>query len=143
MRKKFGNADSLRVCVCSPGGDLGVASAFIDLWGPLRETGKLQTVGFGDLYSCAPMLIAAGSPGSRMCYKNTTIGLHEPYIDDAEVITAESTRAFQSMADKFYVLLADLTGRRVSFWRRRLVGGHMHYLSPKEAVRLGLVDLVL
>lgn len=134
--------DSLRVLVHSGGGDLSVSSALIDILRPLREAGSLETLGLGEAYSAAPLILAAGSPGKRMAYRNCVLGLHEPYLE-GEVVTAEQVRMYNSATDRFFNLLSELTGRRVSFWRRRLAGGAMQFYGTREAVRLGLIDLVV
>lgn len=135
--------DSLRVLVHSGGGDLSVSSALIDILRPLQEAGSLETLGLGEAYSAAPLILAAGSPGKRMAYRNCVLGLHEPYLSDVGEVTAEHVRMWQATSDRFFNLLSELTGRRVSFWRRRLAGGSMQFYGAREAVRLGLIDLVV
>lgn len=138
------SADLLRVFVSSGGGDMSACTGLIDMWGPLREAGNLQTVACGEVCSAATLLVAAGSPDLRMTYRHTVWGVHEPYLTSTrEEVTHDHVAEFNFALAAFYQLLRELTGRRESFWRRRLTGGQMRFYSAKEARRLGLVDVIL
>lgn len=144
LRDPHIGAGGLRVLVHSPGGDLSVCCALIDALSCLSRTKGVETVAMGEVESCAPLLVASGTPGKRFAFPTCFWGMHEPYLlGMGESVTVESTRQLQATVDRFYNVLCRLTNKTLRFWRRRLAGNQMFLFSSREAVKLGLVDVIL
>lgn len=138
--------EEVHVVVSSEGGNSEVYSTFVDCTRRHREAGLLTTVAVGEVFSGAPVIIAAGSPGCRRSYAHTLFGMHEPYYPemgtDPAVLQAEY-RALQSTIDRFYTLLETLTKTTSKTWRKRLSGKSMVTFDAKQALRWGLIDVIV
>ena len=132
--------------LCSPGGDIIVYHALLDFLGQAREEGRLTTVGMGECFSGAPILLAGGSVGRRVAYKSTLFGLHEPFLMDVPHDPgAQFTvlKQLESIKDQYYGFLAQFTKHRQSWWRERLEGKSMWHMDTKEAEKLGIIDGII
>jgi len=132
--------------LCSPGGDIIVYHALLDFLGHAREQGRLTTVGMGECFSGAPLLLAGGSEGRRVAYKSTLFGLHEPFLtqvppDPGAQFTV--LKQLESIKDQYYGFLAQFTKHRQAWWRERLEGKSMWHMDAKEAMKLGIIDGVI
>jgi len=135
----------LDVMVSSEGGDSDVFCVFVDLFKWWRMEGLVNTIGVGEVMSGAPLIVAAGSTGCRLAMEHALFGLHEPYLTeiqgDPAVFEAEK-RGLQSTIDRFYNLLAELTGTSVKTWRSRIHGKSLVTFDAKQAKKWNLVDKV-
>jgi len=138
--------DGVNVVVASEGGNSDVYSVFIDCTRRHRGAGSLLTLAAGEVYSGAPIIVAAGSPGKRCAYEHCLFGLHEPYLQettgDPAVLKAELS-TLQSTIDRFYTILSQLTHTAVATWRKRLAGKSMVGFDAKQALRWGLIDEII
>jgi ATP-dependent Clp protease, protease subunit len=138
--------DGVNVVVASEGGNSDVYSVFIDCTRRHRDAGSLLTLAAGEVYSGAPIIVAAGSPGKRCSYEHCLFGLHEPYLQettgDPAVLKSE-LQMLQSTIDRFYTILSELTGTTVKTWRSRLSGKSMVGFDAKQALRWGLIDKII
>lgn len=137
---------TLRLYLCTEGGEVSSWTAIIDLLSDIRARDQLVTVAMGEVCSGGVPILAYGTPGRRGIYRHTMIGLHEPYLTsttpDPAVLRAE-VKTLESMRDRFYTLMAQLTQRRPSWWRHRLAGQSLIWIDAKEAIRWRLADVVL
>lgn len=145
-RTQLRSSGPVKLYLCTEGGDLAAWVAIIDMLSELHERGDLVTVGMGEVCSGGVPILAYGSPGRRGIYRHTMIGLHEPYLTsttaDPAVLRAE-VKTLESMRDRFYTLMARLTQRRPSWWRKRLSGQSLVWIDAKEAIRWRLADVIL
>jgi ATP-dependent protease ClpP protease subunit len=136
---------TLRVHLCTPGGDCAIWTALIDILSPWRDS-ELVTIAMGEVCSGGVPILASGTRGRRGIYRNTMIGLHEPYLSETTpdpAVQASEMRIAESMKARFYNLLAEHTDHRACWWRRRLTGQSMIWIDAKEAIKWGLADKVL
>jgi len=137
----------ITVHVSGIGGAILAASAIADAL--LTCTKPVRTVGSGYIASSAVLVLAAGTRGSRMVSPNAMLMLHVPRVPrpDAEMLTLrELTRFVTSMERKvahYYAQLSLLTGQDSTFWPHRLSNGEDLFMTPEEAIGLGLADAVL
>lgn len=131
--------------VCTQGGDADVWLTAVDLLGTARTGGELYTCGFGEVLSGGPLLVAMGSPGCRRAGRHTLFGMHEPYltgVTEDPAAQACEFRMIESMKDRFYNLLAEITPHTKRFWRNRLHNQPMLYFDAQDACKMGLIDEV-
>jgi ATP-dependent Clp protease protease subunit len=132
--------------VCSPGGDITVYHALLDFYETAREEGRLTTLAMGECLSGAPLLVAGGSPGKRFSYKSTLFGLHEPFLASIPPDPAAQYTILQHLEfvkDHFYAFMATFTKHRQAWWRDKLEGQSMYYITALEAKKMGIIDEVL
>lgn len=132
--------------LCSPGGCITVYHALIDFLEDARESGRLTTIAMGQCMSGASILVAAGTPGQRLTYKNTLFGVHEPFLTEVMPDPASQHIMLQQLSiikNQYYDFLSKFTKHRQEWWREKLQGISMFHLTAREAIKVGLVDMII
>jgi len=132
-----------RLVLCSTGGSPEVAFIAVDLF---EHVQSLTTVATGSCMSAAIIVIAAGTPGSRLATPRTRFMIHSPSWDlgattrkQAEVQSKELRYIEKVYAD----VLAKYTKKPSLFWiaKQRLDEGY--FFGVDEAIEFGIIDQVV
>jgi len=103
----------------------------------------VATICLGRALSCGQMLLMSGTKGKRFISQNSRIMLHaisdelSGYIHDIENSVVE-TRRMQSIFEK---MIAKYTHMTIKQAKQMMLKDN--YLSPTEALKLGLVDVII
>ena len=134
---------TLTIYINSTGGDLYQAFALIDVM--QASPHKIRTVGVGAVMSAAFLIFASGSQGERYSTVNTSFMSHQ-YSDttegkhhDLKATMKEGETCNQRMVD----ILRNATGLTPARVRSKLLPASDVYLTPKEALDLGIVDTIV
>lgn len=132
----------LNLMICSGGGSLSSGFALIDV---MRGSGiPVRTIGVGEIASAGLMIFMAGKAGERVLTPNTAIlshqyswgssGKHHELISAAKAFDLTS-----SMLVNHYKKCSNLTEDKI---KKILLPPHDVWLSPEEALKYGLCDMI-
>ena len=130
----------LTLYINSTGGSLYDAFALIDVM--RRSAYPISTIGIGSVASAAFMIFAAGTKGNRYISENTSILSHQFSGDNSgkyhDMVSAmkENDHVNERMA----ILLNEFTGLPVKAVKTKLLPPSDVWLTPGEAVTLGIAD---
>jgi ATP-dependent Clp protease protease subunit len=134
---------TLTIYINSIGGDLYQAFALIDIM--KTSPHKIRTVGVGSVMSAAFLIFASGTQGQRYSTANTSFMCHQ-YSDttegkhhDLKATMKEGESCNQRMVD----ILKDASGLTAAKVKSKLLPASDVYLTPQEALELGIVDTIL
>lgn len=106
----------------------------------------ISTVAMGKCMSAAPLLVAAGTVGSRYSMPNTSWMVHlgevsgpDSFRTDAALRTLEH---FKDLDSRWYDLMARHTRKTAKQWRQICAHPGDSYFSAEKAVEYGLVDMI-
>lgn len=143
----YENLDSrskvLTLYINSTGGDLYSAFALIDIIKNSNHT--VRTIAVGAAMSAAFLIFASGDKGERYCGKNTSLMCHqfsdstEGKYHDIKATMKDNELSNQRMVD----VLREATGLAPSVIKKKLLPASDVYLTPEEAVELGIADNIL
>ncbi len=143
----YENLDSrpktLTLYINSTGGDLYSAFALIDIIRNSNHT--VRTVAVGAAMSAAFLIFASGDRGQRYVGQNTSLMCHqftdstEGKYHDIKATMKDNELSNQRMVD----ILKDATGLAPSVVKKKLLPASDVYLTPEEAIELGIADKIL
>ncbi len=143
----YENLDSrskiLTLYINSTGGDLYSAFALIDIIRSSNHT--VRTIAVGSAMSAAFLIFSAGDKGERYVGKNTSLMCHqfsdstEGKYHDIKATMKDNELSNQRMVD----VLREATGLAPSVIKKKLLPASDVYLTPEEAVELGIADNIL
>ena len=122
----------------SPGGYVSAGLAIYDTMQHIRP--NIATICIGNSVSMAAVLLAAGSKGKRYALPNSRIMLHQPsgaaggQSSDIQIHAREIMRTKETLAE----IVAKHSGRSLEEVYKKT--DRDFYLSPKEALELGIID---
>lgn len=106
---------------------------------------EVQTVGIGKIMSAGVLLLAAGAKGSRQISENSRVMIHSirggAVGNIFEIIN--ETDEMKRMQRKLTDLLVKHSSMTVQQVEKYMKAGHDCYITPDEAVKLGLVDTII
>lgn len=133
----------ITMVINSPGGL--VASALFPIVDTMMYTkAPIKTIAMGEAYSSAAVILSAGTPGMRSASPLSKIMIHGIAIDaigGKENDIKLEAKILKEMNIQLMQLLARFCGQ--SLKRVKTNCSKDYYLSPKEAVKYGLIDEVL
>ncbi len=143
----YENLDSkakvLTLYINSTGGDLYSAFALIDIIN--TSTHPIRTIAVGAAMSSAFLIFASGDKGERYVGKNTSLMCHqftdstEGKYHDIKATMKDNELSNQRMVD----ILKNATGLAPSVIKKKLLPASDVYLTPEEAIELGIADIIL
>ena len=143
----YENLDSkpkvLTIYINSTGGDLYSAFALIDVIN--NSVHPVRTIAIGAAMSSAFLIFASGDKGERYVGKNTSLMCHqfsdtaEGKYHDIKATMKDNELSNQRMVD----ILKAATGLAPSVIKKKLLPASDVYLTPEEAVDLGIADNIL
>ncbi len=134
----------LPLVINSDGGDPYALFAVLDLLDKCPV--PVATIAVGSANSCGAVLLACGAPGHRYVSPRSTVMLHEVYqgSSSTEATRIEELKANADETSRLNTMLLetlDLAAKkRKGHFKKYLQGKADCYLTPVEAVKLGLVD---
>ena len=134
---------TLTIYINSTGGDLYSAFALIDIM--QNSIHPVRTIAIGAAMSAAFLIFASGDRGERYVGKNTSLMCHqfsdstEGKYHDIKATMKDNELSNQRMVD----ILRDATGLAPSVIKKKLLPASDVYLTPDEAVELGIADQIL
>ena len=140
MREEDKKNDPINVVINSDGGDVYEALGMIDYIQSLNV--KVNTICRGRAMSAAALLLCSGT-GVRAASKNSTIMFHE--ISSGIYGKSSDMKANVQHTEKLEEILIDIicsnSNKDSSFWKDKILKDY--YLSPEEALELGVVDSII
>lgn len=143
----YENLDSkpkvLTIYINSTGGDLYSAFALIDVIN--NSVHPVRTIAIGAAMSSAFLIFASGDKGERYVGKNASLMCHqfsdtaEGKYHDIKATMKDNELSNQRMVD----ILKAATGLAPSVIKKKLLPASDVYLTPEEAVDLGIADNIL
>jgi ATP-dependent Clp protease protease subunit len=134
----------IHLYINSPGGYVDSCMHLIDIIKQSRI--PVYTYGMGSIASCGVMLMMAGVKGHRYLTQNTAVMSHEfsggtkgQYHD-----MVESRKHMDWTNQKLMEHYVKCTGKKEPYIRKHLLAPKTdHWLTPEEAVKHGIADLVI
>lgn len=130
----------LTLYINSSGGGLYDAFALIDVM--RRSAYPISTIGIGYVASAAFLIFAAGTKSHRYISENTSILSHQ-FSGDSSGKYHDMVSAMKEndhVNDRMAVLLNEFTGLPVKTVKSKLLPPSDVWLTPGEAVKLGIAD---
>jgi ATP-dependent protease ClpP protease subunit len=138
--------DLVEVLLDSRGGLASAALILADRLGRARARGvrvRVRVPPTGQALSAATVLLASASPGLAVLGRGSRVLTHAPR-DDVTGGTARdmagAAKRLRRLARELALVYAARSRRSVAWWLRLMNWGDT-WLSPAEAVRLGLADM--
>ena len=134
---------TLTLYINSTGGDLYSALALIDV---MKSSGHpIRTITVGSAMSAAFLIAASGTNGERYAGKNATFMCHQ-FTENTEgkYHDLKATMKGNEMSNEMMVaVLKEATGLAPSVIKKKLLPASDVYLTPQEAIDLGIADHLL
>ena len=129
----------ITVWVNSPGGLLQPALAIADVFDRCRAT--IRTIGMGTVESAASYVVMAGSRGHRFVSRYASIMIHEFTWSNSGSYTEMQgrKREVENTQKRQLAFVAERTGATPA-QVRRILRHEETWLTPEEAIELGVVD---
>jgi ATP-dependent Clp protease protease subunit len=134
---------TLTLYINSTGGDLYSALALIDIMRTSEH--PVRTITMGSAMSAAFLIAAAGTQGERYAGKNASYMCHQ-FSDNSEgkYHDLKATMKGNEISNEMMVaVLKEATGLAPSIIKKKLLPASDVYLTPQEALELGIVDHIL
>lgn len=143
----YENLDSrektLTLYLNSTGGDLYSALALVDIMRTSQHAIRVITI--GSAMSAAFLIAASGSQGERYAGKNASYMCHQ-FSENTEgkYHDLKATMKGNEISNEMMVsVLKEATGLAPSVIKKKLLPASDVYLTPQEALELGIVDHIL
>ena len=133
----------LTLYINSTGGDLYAAFGLIDVITSSKH--PVRIIGIGSVMSAAFLIFAAGTKGERFAAKNTSFMCHQ-YSDTTEGkhhVLKANIKEGESCNQRMIDILKDVSGLTAAKVKSKLLPASDVYLTPQEALELGIVDTIL
>lgn len=143
----------ISIYINSPGGSVSSGLAIYDTM--QYVTAPITTIVLGQAASMGSLLACAGSPGKRYILPHATVMMHQPsggfsgQSSDIQIHAKEILR-IRDQLNKIYKthlntpeVLKRRDGREIDIDEIEKLLDRDYFLSPEEAVKLGIVDEVL
>jgi ATP-dependent Clp protease protease subunit len=134
---------TLTLYINSTGGDLYSALALIDIMKTSQH--PIRTVTIGSAMSAAFLIAASGTEGERYAGKNATYMCHQ-FTENTEgkYHDLKATMKGNEISNDIMVsVLKEATGLAPSVIKKKLLPASDVYLTPAEAIELGIADHLL
>lgn len=131
----------IKLYINSPGGSPYAIVGILDTIRAIKP--DISTIAMGQCASTATVLLAAGKKGKRFAMPSARIMMHQPAggamgsADEVNIQASELNRTMK-VVHQFYV---DFTGQSLDKIQEET--DRDNFLSPKNAVELGLIDAVI
>ena len=127
------------------GGDALGMFAIYDLMRMIREECDINTFAIGKVMSAGVLLLAAGTKGNRRVGKNTRIMMHAVRGGHYGALHSlenemKETKLLQEQHIKSLIAETSMTKKQINTMLNRRVDV---YLSAKEAVEMGIADIIV
>ena len=127
------------------GGSADDMFALYDIMRGIRQTSEIHTLGLGKVMSAGVLLLAGGTKGKRRIAKNCRVMIHSVAAGNAGALhdLTNELEAIQDLQDMYTSCLAAETNMTEGDIKEMLNRNVNVYLSAKEAVQLGIADIIV
>jgi len=136
-------SDPIKLYINSPGGDIDGLFGIYDTMNMISA--PIQTICIGEASSCAAIILAAGTPGLRMATSNSSIMIHQMWVDGAMEGTATAVemeaKAIKNLKRKLTEMLARHSGQ--TYQQVYEDCEYDKYMTAKEAKAYGIIDKII
>jgi ATP-dependent Clp protease protease subunit len=132
--------DPLEIFISSYGGDMTEAHALYDVMGTLKC--PVHTFAFGKCMSAAPLILAAGEPGSRWVAPHAEFMAHDwscEFEGKAADIKADYDQGMRTNEIRLE-LLALHSNKPKAHWKKVSTMKTDHFFNADQAIEWGLAD---
>lgn len=105
----------------------------------------VYTIGLGKIMSAGVLLLASGQKGKRQIGRSARVMVHpisSGFAGNIFELQAEVGEA-QRLQNLMVQCLSDETKMNVDLVRKMMKTGHDNYITPTEAIKLGIVDKLI
>lgn len=134
---------TLTLYINSTGGDLYSAFALVDIMRTSQH--PIRTITIGSAMSAAFLIAASGTQGERYAAKNATYMCHQ-FTENTEGKYHDlkaTMKGNEISNDMMVAVLKEATGLAPSVIKKKLLPASDVYLTPQEAIDLGIADHLL
>lgn len=131
----------ITIYINSPGGSISDGLAIYDIMNNIRC--PISTVCVGMAASMGAFLLSSGTRGMRYCLPNSTVMVHQPLggvqgqATEIEIVAKRIT----ALRKKMYEIMSK--NSNVDYETMAKACERDNYLTPKEALEMGLVDKII
>lgn len=145
LEKKAENKRPIDFYLSTYGGSADDMFALYDVMRRIRNETEIHTLGLGKVMSAGVLLLAAGTKGERRIAKNCRVMIHSVAAGNhgnLQDLTNE-LGAIQDLQKMYIRSLVAETNMTESDLKEMLDRNVNVYLSAEEAVKLGIVDIIV
>ena len=133
----------IHLYINSPGGEIASAFHLIDI---IKQSEiPVYTYGMGSIASCGVILMMSGEKGHRYLTQNTSIMSHQ-YSAGSKGKEHElyaSVKQYEIVSEKLLEHYKKCTGKKKDYIRKHLLPESDIWMTPEEAVKHGIADMVV
>jgi len=135
----------ITILINSNGGDASALSAIYDTMQMIQA--PVKTVCMGKCYSAAAVLLATGSPGKRLAFRNSQIMIHGlqcafPILGESDSISTENYFNFLTKSNTTVMkMLSKHVGKSIKELETDCLRDL--YLTSEQALKYGMIDKIL
>jgi len=135
--------EDITLWINSPGGVVTAGMAIFDTMNYIKS--DVSTIVMGQACSMGAFLLSQGAPGKRFALPNSRIMIHQPLggaqgqASDMELHVKEILR----MKEELTRIMAESTNDKTSFEDMLVKCDRDNFLSPEEALEIGLIDKII
>jgi len=143
MYLDFQNHDDITVYINSPGGLVSAGLLMYDVMNFVKS--DIKTVVSGQACSMGSFLASAGTKGKRYSFRNSRLMYHQ--VSGGAIGTATDMKITLEetiiIKEKLNKILSENTYGKVTFHEMEHMTDRDKWLSPSEAIELGLIDEII
>lgn len=127
------------------GGNADDMFALYDVMDYVKKSSAIQTIGLGKVMSAGVLLLAAGTQGKRKIGKHCRVMIHNVIGGNHGSLPnlTNELEAIQTLQDDYVNALVENTKMTEKQLRKMLNEKVNVYLSAKEAIELGIADIIV
>lgn len=131
----------ISIYINAPGGSVTAGLGILDTMKYIKP--DVATICMGQASSMGAVLLSAGTQGKRSALPNARIMIHQPWAGMQGTVSDIQIHAQEliSMKERLLKILADQTGQTLK--RVEKDTDRDFFMSPEEAKKYGLIDMVL
>ncbi len=134
------NTDEITLYINSPGGT--VSDGLFTIYDTLQVINSpVKTICIGEAYSAAAVILAAGTPGSRLSYPNAKVMIHPIQVGEfsgSQPELEKEAKRIKAANDLIIELIARHSGQTIKKIKKDCQTEK--FMSAQEALEYGLID---
>jgi len=135
-------APEVNIWLNTPGGEMAAAFAITDIFHAIKC--KVRVIALGECYSAGMNILVNGTPGMRLVMPNASLMMHEfgwAVEGRSSNIIATNIEVvnLHDKLQKMFVKYTNMTKKTIDLYLK----GSDTWLTPKEAVELGIADKII
>ena len=137
--------DQITIFINSVGGDVAALYNIYDVMQMIKS--PISTICIGKAYSAAAVILAAGTPGLRLAFKNSNIMIHGvqcvfPTMNETDIKSSQNYFEFLTKTnDSVLKMLSSHTGQKID--KVKIDSKRDLFMDSKEALSYGMIDKII